>query len=118
MGGPFRGPFLFMQIKGLKFLNRFGINAIVLYPFVIFADKYPSAYIINHENIHLAQIRELGCFRFYYSYIAQYIRFRRFGKNHDSAYRLISFEQEAFLHQHNLAYLSGGREKGSDKISS
>ncbi len=51
---------------------------------------------LRHELAHVRQIRRLGAFRFYWSYLREYVSNRRRGMNSAEAYRTISLEQEAF----------------------
>jgi hypothetical protein len=85
-----------MNIKNCKFLKPLRINAIVIYPFVLYCDSHPSESIITHEQVHLDQIKRLGVRKFYTSYLWQYFQGRRKGLSHDEAYRNISFEKEAY----------------------
>lgn len=64
--------------------------------------------VINHEMIHTAQMKELGYVFFYIIYVAEWI-VRLFASrgNPFTAYRSISFEQEAYRYQSRLQYLSG-----------
>ena len=58
--------------------------------------------LINHERIHTAQMLEMAVIGFYLWYIAEWlVRLLRRG----DAYRALSFEQEAYDHQHDLTYL-------------
>lgn len=100
-----------MNIRNAKFLRWFGINGIVLWPFVLYADRNPDPVILNHESIHMDQIRRLGVARFYLRYLAEYFSGRKKGLSHDEAYRNISFEKEAYLNQHDSYYLAALREK-------
>ena len=52
--------------------------------------------ILRHELVHVRQIKRLGLFRFYWSYIREYVSNRRRGMNAADAYRAISLEEEAF----------------------
>lgn len=61
-----------------------------------------SATTLNHEAIHTAQMRELLYAGFYLCYLAEWL-VRLFGKG--NAYRNISFEREAYRHQHDPDYL-------------
>lgn len=61
-----------------------------------------SAATIRHEAIHTAQMRELLYAGFYFCYLVEWL-VRLFGKG--NAYRNISFEREAYAHQHNPDYL-------------
>lgn len=107
-----------------------GFQAITILPFVFARKRYkPLAdHVINHESIHLRQQTEvlavlaavmlalcLIClswwwmitvpFGFYVLYCLGYIiRLFAYGRGHE-AYRNISFEQEAFMHERNLSYL-------------
>lgn len=72
------------------------VDAIVLYPFVLYAYQYPSARLIRHEMIHVKQIRKLGVFGFYFRYFLEYSKYRIKGYDHYNAYMNISFEKEAY----------------------
>ncbi|MDR2950716.1 MAG: hypothetical protein LBV71_16130 [Prevotella sp.] len=62
--------------------------------------------LINHENIHTHQMKELGYIFFYILYIIEFI-FRLIQyRNWDKAYRNISFEREAYDNDDNFSYLS------------
>nr|MDP9360325.1 DUF4157 domain-containing protein [Acidobacteriota bacterium] len=52
--------------------------------------------LLRHELVHVRQAGERGLGVFVWKYIAEYLRNRRRGLNHDAAYRAISFEVEAF----------------------
>lgn len=86
-----------------KILN---VRGIVIYPFVLFASATPDEFLLNHELIHLKQIKQHGVLKFYLLYLKEYSQHRLAGKSHDAAYRSISFEKEAYENQHNLQYLS------------
>ncbi len=76
-----------------------GAYAITLYPFVLFTesiDECIESNVIEHEVAHVRQIRNLGWFKFYWSYFGQYLRARFTGKTDTEAYEGISFEIEAF----------------------
>lgn len=95
-----------MNIKNVKPLRWFGLNGIVLWPFVLYADKDPHPLIQNHEAIHMAQIKRVGVMKFYAVYLGEYARGRLAGLNHNEAYLNISFEQEAYNNQHDIFYLA------------
>ena len=80
------------------------VQAIVLYPFVLYASKNPSATLMNHERIHIDQIKKNGVIKFYAIYLHNYVIFRFQGLNHYSAYKNIPFEVEAYENQHDLDY--------------
>lgn len=100
-----------MNIRNVRFLRWFGINGIVLWPVILFAEKDPDPVVLNHESIHLDQIRRTGVVRFYAQYLVEYFRGRKNGMSHDEAYRNISFEKEAYQNQHDTFYLAGIRKK-------
>lgn len=72
------------------------VDAIVLHPFIFFAEKNPKKTLINHELIHVEQIKRDGFLKFYYNYIKEYSFHRLQKMNHDQAYRSISYEKEAY----------------------
>lgn len=78
-----------------------GVNGITLYPFVFIREGAPSARLLAHEAIHVDQVRRAGFFRFYASYLLQYLRSRAAGLTHHDAYLNISFEKEAYAHENS-----------------
>lgn len=94
-----------MIIKNSRFAKMLKVEGIVLYPFIFFAPKNPDAYLLNHESIHWHQIERVGVITFYFTYLKEYVFYRKQGLLHDPAYRAISFEKEAYENDHNLAYL-------------
>jgi hypothetical protein len=85
-----------MKITNCRFLKPLKINAIVLYPFVLYCDAKPSDEILKHEEIHLNQIKRDGVMGFYVQYLREYFMGRKQGLSHDQAYRNISYEKEAY----------------------
>lgn len=85
-----------MKITNCKFLRYFNINAIVIYPFVLYQDRVPSSSILAHEAVHLRQIKDAGALKFYSKYIFEYLKGRKRGLSHYEAYRNISYEIEAY----------------------
>ena len=81
-----------IPFKGFIAINLFG---------VLFArhEAYISETVLNHEEIHTAQMKELGYVLFYL--IEWLIRLFLPG----NAYRNISFEREAYENQHYKFYL-------------
>lgn len=62
-------------------------------------------YVVNHERIHTAQMREMLFLPFYVVYILEWLlRLVRF-RNLNKAYRNISFEREAYANGNDLGYL-------------
>jgi len=80
------------------------LNAITLWKWVLYAEKNPSAVLINHERIHLDQIKKEGVVVFYFTYLYQYVVARLSGMSHYNSYMNISFEVEAYTNQENLKY--------------
>lgn len=60
---------------------------------------------IYHERIHTAQMKEMLYIVFYLWYIVEYLlRLIRY-RDHDKAYRAISFEREAYSNDGSTGYL-------------
>jgi hypothetical protein len=93
-----------IEIKNFRPLRWFGINGMVLYPFVLYADRDPSRHIKNHERIHVEQIRRDGVLSFYGHYLLEYLRSRKKGHTHHESYMRISYEREAYAHERDFAY--------------
>lgn len=85
-----------IPFKGFKAINLFG---------VLFVRKgmkmLPQDY--NHEKIHTEQLKELWYVGFYILYLIEWVY--RLVFHTGTAYRGISFEREAFEHQHDYDYL-------------
>lgn len=60
--------------------------------------------IMNHEEIHSAQMNDLGYVLFYLLYIVEWV-YKIFTVGFKDAYYNISFEKEAYSNQNNLDYL-------------
>lgn len=91
--------------------RRLKVEGIVLYPYILFSQPMSevSPHILQHEFIHVRQVRAKGPLHFYASYGWQYFREIRQTRHHDTAYRKISFEQEAYAGQ-ETAVLSAAEE--------
>lgn len=90
-----------------RFLLRKKFSGITLWPFIILKNKKlkEDLIIINHERIHLRQQAELLVVFFYVWYVIEFlIRLIQY-KSRFKAYRNISFEREAYLHEKDLDYL-------------
>lgn len=84
-----------IPFKGFASINLFG---------VLFVRKgvRVSARMINHEEIHTAQMKELGYVLFYIWYLLEWlIRLPMKG----NAYRNICFEREAYAKENDPDYL-------------
>lgn len=78
------------------------VNAITLYPFVFYSSASPSAAIIAHEHVHIQQIKSIGIFRFYISYLLYYLAGRLRGLGDTMAYLQIPYEVDAYKKQHEV----------------
>lgn len=96
-----------MMVVVFKYLTRFHIQGITLYPFVFIANSTLSnnVVLINHERIHLRQQLELLIVPFYIWYAIEFIIKRIKYKSWYLAYKNISFEREAYKNDNNLNYL-------------
>lgn len=94
-----------MNIKINSKLLPKSVGAITIFPF-IFHKKEMSEVYQNHENIHLKQQLELLVIPFYIIYVLNYIYNLLFWKSHNSAYRNIIFEREAYKEESNLDYIN------------
>jgi hypothetical protein len=97
-----------MKMRFFSFtLPSLPANAMALYPIMLFKSKRLKSdqRIINHEKIHFRQQHELLILPFYILYLSQYLINRLKYKDHDLAYRNISFEKEAYSNDHDLTYL-------------
>lgn len=83
--------------KGFCAINLFGVL------FIRSEVKEISRITLNHEEIHTAQMKELGYVLFYLIYVVEWL-VRLFKPG--NAYRNISFEKEAYTNQYDIAYLS------------
>ena len=93
----------FIPFKNFIAINLFGI----LFVRKEYKDRGLGKNIINHEEIHTAQIKEMGYVFFYIWYAVEWIV--RLCIDYRTAYRNISFEKEAYSNEYNLHYLEGRR---------
>ena len=85
------------------------VDGMALFPFILVRYPNPSPALLNHERIHLRQQLELGILPFYIWYGLEYLIRRFQHRDHYTAYRSISFEQDAFAHDADLTYLNARR---------
>jgi hypothetical protein len=109
-------PMRVREIKGSRLARMLGVAAITLYPFVLFRDAAPGPALVNHERIHVAQVHRHGALRFYAGYLWQYAKGRLRGLGHAAAYRAISYEAEAYAHQHDPGYPSTLLRAGPERM--
>jgi hypothetical protein len=82
------------------------IAAMAIWPYILVRPGPPvSEETIRHERIHHAQQKELLLVPFFVWYGIEYlVRLCRY-RNHHQAYRNISFESEAYMHDRHPDYL-------------
>lgn len=77
------------------------IGAITIYPFIFYLEESPSKSLVRHELIHVEQVRRVGWFKFYLSYLMFYWAWRMAGTDHNTAYLKIPWENEAYNRQND-----------------
>jgi len=87
-----------------SWINGFQIDGLEGIPFISIVRKGTSWQLKNHEAIH--NVQQLECFiiAWYFIYGFEYIA-NRFKMDHYSAYKMIRFEQEAYMNENNATYL-------------
>ena len=78
-------------------------KAITIWPFV-FARKELTKIDEMHEGIHLRQQAELLVIPFFILYVLEWAVRLIIYRDGREAYRNISFEQEAYMHQSDISY--------------
>ena len=92
---PFRG-YVAVNLFGILFVQKF------------YQGRTLPVYTLNHEAIHTEQMKETLYIGFYILYLIFWI-FRLLTPPCKTAYKDISFEQEAYLNQDDLNYLKTRR---------
>ena len=59
-------------IRKSRLAKIFKVEGIVIYPFIFFLSARPEIKLINHELIHILQVRRDGFFTFYFNYLKEY----------------------------------------------
>lgn len=97
-----------MIVVVAKYLIPKGYLAMTVFPFVILRDESDktNSVLLNHEHIHLRQQAEMLVVPFFIWYLIEYLIRLLITRNHDRAYRNISFEREAYAHEADLDYIS------------
>ena len=86
------------------------IAAITLFGLVFTRDRrLVTPEILNHELIHCCQQLELLYIPFFLLYVVEWLVRLAMYRNHDKAYYLLSFEQEAYRNDHDFSYISRRR---------
>ncbi len=75
-----------------------GVGAITLYPwvFVLYSKARTPLSLIQHEFVHVRQVRALGWVQFYARYLWEYLVNLLRLRSRDAAYMAVSFEVEAY----------------------
>lgn len=97
-----------MKIIYNKLIPPKGYMAINLFGLLFIRKEYKNEvedYVINHERIHTRQMLELLIIPFYLIYLLEWLFRLIYYRNQNKAYRSISFEREAYIHQYNLHYI-------------
>ncbi len=85
-----------------KLPKLLGVDAITLYPYIFFKDspnELGSSILVRHEMEHVRQVRKLGWFKFYSSYLVDIvIGLFKYG-NYGEAYEANKYEVEAYGRQ-------------------
>lgn len=84
-------------------------NALAIWPFIILRHKElkKDTVLLNHERIHLKQQKELLWIPFFIIYFVEFLAKIVIYKKSKLAYRNISFEREAYLHERDFGYSDG-----------
>ena len=95
-----------MKIIENKLIPFKGFCAINLFGYLFCRDKSQiNDVIVNHEEIHTAQMKELLYLPFYILYLIFWI-IRVVTPPFETSYRDISLEQEAYDNERNLDYMN------------
>lgn len=95
------------MIVVFKYIIPKKYSGLTIFPFIFLKNKESinNILFLNHEKIHLKQQIELLWIFFFVWYFIEYgIRILQY-KNHDLAYKMISFEKEAYKNEQDLNYL-------------
>lgn len=90
-------PFLMRDVVAITIGRRIYVSAAVA--------EQSLERLLRHEIVHVSQVNRIGFLRFYFRYLAEYIRNRRSGMKSWAAYRNVSFEREAFAAEEGEAKL-------------
>ena len=82
-------------------------RGMALFPFILLKRKsdLDNPVLLNHERIHLRQQLELLIVPFYLFYLINYLYHLMRTFKHETAYRNIIFEREAYSKESQLNYL-------------
>lgn len=82
-------------------------NALAVWPFIILKEGAlkEDPYLIQHERIHLRQQLEMLWIFFFLFYLIEFFVKLIIYKKPKLAYHNLSFEREAYTHEHDLDYI-------------
>lgn len=99
-----------IPFKGFSAINLFGVIFVRKdLPEEHLSDPLWLDTIVRHERIHTRQMVELLVIPFYLLYIVEWLVRLAICHDTESAYRSISFEQEAYAHQDDPEYIQQRR---------
>jgi len=90
--------------------KRLKVLGITIYPYIFVRVKKPSARLIAHELVHIDQVRSVGWFRFYISYLLYYRAGQIRGLSDKAAYLKIPYELEARIGETGKTMLKRAQE--------
>ena len=95
---------MILIIRHFFYRNYVGL---CLWPFIILrnAALREDEVLINHERIHLRQQAEMLVLFFYALYLTEWVLKSIYYLDCYRAYRNVSFEREAYLHEKDFTYL-------------
>ncbi|GGD14441.1 hypothetical protein [Flavobacterium orientale] len=96
-----------MIVVVFKYLTPKRFRGITLFPFVVLKSKLDkqNLVLLHHERIHLRQQLELLVVPFFIWYGIEFLIRLFQTRSRIKAYRMISFEQEAYENENDLDYL-------------
>lgn len=99
-----------MKIVRCSWFPPKGYNAIMLVWWLIVKTGYAiTSRLINHEEIHSVQQKEMLVLFFFIWYGLEFIFRLAQYRNWKKAYMNVSFEREAYANQYDMAYLQNRR---------
>ena len=83
------------------------VVAQTIYPFIFYVESEEEVWsdnnvVVEHETVHVRQVRQLGWLYFYVSYYLYFLWFYLKLRNHDAAYEAIPYEVEAYALEDGL----------------
>ena len=79
--------------------------SITLYPFILLQcdiETAKASRLLNHEWVHILQVRRYGFIRFYLAYLIEFLAHLIASGDREEAYRFISYERSAYKLQERV----------------